>query len=93
MNSYVVGSLSRITAVITDLNGNPVNPTILLLTIQHPNSTITDISGSIVNDSTGNYHADYLTSEIGLHTFEWEASGNATINQLGQFYVTQGLPV
>jgi len=45
----------------------------------------------VVHDSVGNYHVDYLTAQVGLHQYLFQAAGNAQVSQVTQFIVYQGL--
>ncbi|MGA7202273.1 MAG: hypothetical protein WBX26_10620 [Candidatus Cybelea sp.] len=56
MNSYKPGQAVRCLASVTEL-GAPTNVSPLTLTIHSPGGT--QYTPSIVNDSTGNYHADF----------------------------------
>jgi hypothetical protein len=91
MNEYIVGTLARITFTITTSAGAPVDSSELTLQIKTPDKVVTDISSSIVHDSAGNYHADFITSQIGPHTYEVSSSGSVQISGLGKFLVTQGI--
>jgi hypothetical protein len=76
--SVEVGQQYETTAAITDRTGAFVTPSQIHLDVTLPDGTATNIDGSIVTDSTGNYHADYTMTQEGLHTFTWSTTGPVT---------------
>lgn len=88
MNYYTQGSLVRMTCAVL-VGTTPTNPTTIDFRITMPDGVVTDLSSSIVNDSTGNYHADYITTQVGLHQYEWIGTGAAQVSQVSQFLVSQ----
>jgi hypothetical protein len=64
------GTLYRATLTgITGPDGLPADPATLVCTITLPDGTTS--LPTVVKDSTGNYHADYLTTKPGPHTAQW----------------------
>jgi hypothetical protein len=77
-----LGQTFRATATVTqpDANGNPqlVNAGTCICTITLPDATTA--TPAVVNDSTGLYHADYVTTQAGRHSVAWVTTvpGTAT---------------
>ena len=75
-------------------SGTPTDPTTVSLQIRLPGGTLvssvyggaTD-AGTIVKDSTGRYHADYLPLTVGTHRYRWEGTGAAYAAGEGSFAV------
>jgi len=81
-----LGSLYRATiAAIMDSAGNLVNPSTVTFTVTLPDQTTSAVTP--VNDSTGYYHADYLTFQEGLHRGQW-ATTSPVITLTDYFNVT-----
>jgi len=92
MNSYTAQSLIRMTAAITATStGVATDPTTVTLKIQTPDQVVADLSGTVQRDSTGNYHADYTATKVGLHQYEWQCTGAVVVSGAGQYLVSQGL--
>lgn len=88
MNTYLSNNLVRIfTAVTQSIGGAPIDPTTVTCKMQTPDGNITDLSTSIVHDSTGNFHVDYLPTQLGVHTYEWIGTGVAQVASIGQFMI------
>ena len=68
--SYEVGTPYRSKLSVVDEDGAPANAASAVLTVTLPDGT-TDSTPSVVNDSTGEYHADYVFTQEGLHKFSW----------------------
>lgn len=73
-----VGQQYETTASITDRNGAFTPPSAIHLNVTLPDGSVVNIDGSIVNDSTGVYHADYTMVQEGLHIFVWTTTGPVT---------------
>jgi hypothetical protein len=83
---YQQGQKVRVPITVTDINGVLTNAT-LAGTLTKPDYTSQDISGSIVNDSTGNYHVDIDTSaRAGNYLVLITTSGTVTVAYDSQFY-------
>ncbi len=91
MNTYVQGTLVRLTSLIASVAGTLTDPTTVVLKIKTPDQVITDLSAFVVKDSVGNYHCDFTSSQVGLHQCEWLCAGNAVVNGVDWFQVTAGL--
>jgi hypothetical protein len=56
---------------VRDENGTLITPSAITCTITLPDQTTA--TPTVVEDSTGNFHADYLTTTEGLHFATWAA--------------------
>ena len=77
MNSYTPGQSIRFSVVATAL-GVPTSPSTLTAIVQGPDGS--QLTGAVVQDSTGNYHADIvlpLTAALGVWKGYWYARGAA----------------
>lgn len=86
INGYTLGAPVRLSASFTNAAGVATDATISL-TIRTPDGVETDASSSVAHDSTGNYHADYATTQVGEHFARWVASGALTAAYEEQFQV------
>jgi hypothetical protein len=87
-NSYQAGNLVRLTMVATNTaDGSLLTPQTIDIKVKDPSGVITDLASSVVNDSPGNYHADFTPSLVGVYTYEWICSGNMTAAAIRDFYV------
>ena len=89
MNQYIENNLVQMTVAITTPSGTAVDPTAITLRIQTPDGVVTDVSGTVVHASTGNYYANYLPIQVGLHQYEWTGTGAAQVVAQGQFLINQ----
>lgn len=93
MNTYVQGSSVRMTTQVNAQVTPPtVPPTVGPLIDATVSAKITDPAGvvtvlTVVRDSLGTYHADFVTVLLGLHTYEFLCTGAAVVNGVGQFIV------
>ena len=88
MNKYIIYNLVRVyTAITQSVGGAFVDPTTVTLYMKTPDGVITNISSSIVKDSVGNYHADYLPTQFGIFTYQWLGSGVVEVCDIRQFQV------
>jgi hypothetical protein len=44
---------------------------------------LTDVS--LIKDSVGNYHLDYVVTQGGMHYYKWIGSGNMNAAEEGSF--------
>lgn len=87
--NYTTNTLVRIAATFNTIGGVLIDPSSFTMKIRLPDNTIIDLSASVVHDSIGSYHVDYIPLIIGNFTYEWIGTGNMQISKLGQFSVTQ----
>jgi hypothetical protein len=88
MNHYTQNSLVRISAVITSAAGLPISPSGLVVRVMAPDYTVADITASVVIDSVGNIHADFVALQSGPYQYEVLAA-SPQIAAVGQFIVFQ----
>lgn len=76
---YDVGDVVPLGLQVTDSDGNPADSTSVVLTVGLPDGT--EETPTVDHDEVGSgqYTVDYVTTQEGLHTVSWVASGaNAT---------------
>lgn len=86
---YDVGDSARLSFPFRDVNGAPVDPTDLSVTIRKPDGTLTTEQynpGSIVKDSVGNYHLDIAVDQEGDWFYTVAGTGAATAVGTRAFY-------
>ena len=71
--NFIVGDESRLSAIIYDIVGVPVDPSALNLAIRTPSGVISN--NSPVRDAVGNYHFDLMLNESGSYFYRWESTG------------------
>lgn len=76
-NSYVNGSIVRCLVQIKDVNQTLIAATTVVVTITLPDTTTS--TPSVVNDSVGNYHCDFTTTQTGVHTYKSVSTGVVTV--------------
>jgi len=74
--SYEVGTPYRSKLSVADENGSPESAASAVLTVTLPDGTTAN--PSVTDDSTGEYHADYVFTQEGLHKFTWVTTSPAT---------------
>lgn len=88
--TYEIGDSIRLSVTFTDaISGALVNPTSVALTLRLPDGT--NANTLLVNPSTGNYHADYLTTQPGVHSYRWAGTGANAAASEGVFVVSRSL--
>lgn len=86
MAALEVGGSYRSAFVVTDLSGVPTDATAVLTITLPDQSTVTP---SVVHDSAGNYHSDYVFVQEGLHLFNWVATGAVSSSKADYIPVNQ----
>lgn len=78
-NVYDVGDLVRISAVFTNKDDEPTNPTVTTFKITDPlgNTTtyVYGVGADIVRDSTGHFHVDISVDQVKTWYYRWEGTG------------------
>lgn len=88
--TYEIGDSVRLSVTFTDVvSGALVNPTAVSLTLRLPDGT--NANTLLVNPSTGNYYADYLTAQPGVHAYRWAGTGAHAAASEGVFVVSRSL--
>jgi hypothetical protein len=75
MAAIEMGESYTSTFVLTDVNGNYIDATVVL-TVTLPNQTTA--TPSVTHDSLGHYHVDYTLALEGLYKFQWVSTGPST---------------
>ncbi len=88
--SFDVGDLKRLTAVITDVDAAAADPTELTLYIRLPDWTLVTktwvAAAEVVRDSLGTFHFDYTIVQTGRHIVSWQATGAVVEVSTLEFY-------
>jgi signal peptidase I len=76
---YDVGDVVRVNVNFKGDTGPDVDPSVVTLSIWHPDGSITDhVYGTdpgVIKDNVGDYHYDILIVAEGLHQYRWVGSG------------------
>lgn len=91
MNSYTNDNLIQFGTTITDLSGNPTNASQLTFKVKTPDGVVADYSSTVQNTGIGTYTAQFFAVQVGLHQYEWVASGTVEAAQVSQFLVSQAV--
>jgi hypothetical protein len=90
VNTYTNNTLIVLTgAIAVTSTGAPINATSIICRVTTPDGVVTDYSGSVVNPTTGTYVYNFLAVQVGLHQYEFVASGTAVVGGINQFIVNQ----
>ena len=76
MAAIEVNGSYRTSITVTDDSGNPVDASTVVLTVTLPDQTT--VNPAVQQDSTGNYHVDYVMTQQGLYKFQWTTTGPNT---------------
>lgn len=90
MATWELGQKIRSTAVYTDIDGNLVDPTIVIFKAMAPSGTETwysNGSAGMTNPGTGTYYVEYTPGSNGLWHRRWESSGNLETADEGIFWI------
>lgn len=94
MKNVFQGQNVRVAVTFRDFNDGLIDPTAVTAYTQREADTAwTDVSGSVVHDSTGKYHVDIAT-EAKSGVYEWRFRGTgASANAIqDRFYVIPMAP-
>lgn len=79
-NEYFLGDKIRLLGSFVDENGAPADPENVFCSVREPDGTITTKEhgqdAEVVNDSVGEYHLDFATTQVGRHHFRWYSTGS-----------------
>lgn len=90
MATWELGQQIRSTAVYTDINGDLVDPSVVILKTSAPDGTETwysNGSAGMSNPGTGTYYVEYTPSANGLWRRRWETTGNLITADEATFWV------
>lgn len=89
-NAIDIGDAVRLSVVFKTLSTMvALDPSTVVLKVEKPDGTevqyqyLTD--GSLIKDSVGNYHLDYVVTQGGMHYYKWIGSGNMNAAEEGSF--------
>lgn len=71
--AYHIGQLRRLKCTFYDLNGDPTNPTTVVVTIREPDGTL--LTPTPVSEGSGVYRTDFAIAKPGRHVVNWEGDG------------------
>lgn len=86
INEYLIGQRVRISAAFTDADGDPADPTTVVLTIKTPAGVTSTLSTT--NDTAGSYHSDTTPDAVGQWWYRWVGTGTVVAAAEGTFLVT-----
>ncbi len=91
VNSYDKGDLVRCTGAFTTTAGAAMDPAAVFFKFRDPNGVVVTytygVDGSLVKDSTGNYHADIDAAIAGEWIYKFYSTGNGQAAETGSFTV------
>lgn len=88
-SNYPVGTKLRIHGSFTAA-GVLRDPTTVHFKIRHYRDTVyTDATSSIVRDSTGTFHVDWVFSKYGEWDWEWDTVGVVTTTLRGAVHINR----
>lgn len=76
---FDIGDTVRLSAVFTNMEDAPADPTVVTLRIRKPDGTITVLTyaaAQITRDGLGEFHYDYPIAVSGDHYYRYEGTGN-----------------
>lgn len=89
-NTYDIGDKIDLTAVVTDKNGNTVDPTTIVWKVKHPSGTVDTYNypagSEITRTSQGNFKLQVAPDQSGEWVHQWRSTG-AQAGGEGTFYV------
>jgi ABC-type Fe3+ transport system substrate-binding protein len=89
--TYDVGDRARLEVGFTNLAGNPTDPTAVTLKVKAPGTAVVTytfgVGGTIVKDSTGNYHADIDITVPGKWHYRWTGTGALVVVEETSLFV------
>ena len=78
--TFPYGTVVRMSAEFTDVEGLPLDPTTVTLRYLPPGGAEVQLlygASAMVKESTGSYRADVLADASGLWRYRWEGTGTA----------------
>jgi len=77
---YQVGETIRLLASITDVSGDPADPTTVKISINKPDGSVAQASVDMTNPEAGSYHYDYTIADItGMYSYSVTATTGTRI--------------
>ena len=75
MQTYSIETAVRLSVQFTDLSGNPVDPTTVMVELTDPTNTVNTITAGIVQDDVGAYHYDWTGTISGFWFIRFQGEG------------------
>lgn len=70
--AYDIGDQRRLQGDFVDVDGNPVDPTVVVLTIREPDGGLVSKTGvELGNPDIGSFTYDYTLTKPGRHVVNW----------------------
>lgn len=89
-NSYVCGSLVRLSVAFSDAEGKATDPTEITLQVKGPDGTVTTythgVDAEVEKDEAGQYHLDLEITASGPWHYRWAGTGACTAAGEGWLY-------
>lgn len=88
--SYILGEIATISAAVKDVNGAPVDPSTIALTVTDPTGQTS--SPVPVHDGVGLYHATVTLSQTGTWRYRWDTTGTVAPSEgtIEVYSITEG---
>ena len=94
MTEFTIGQQLRLQCLFKDLNGVPIAPSTVTLSIRKPDGVVdytgtgvTNPSTGVTNPSTGVYYRDYTPAVWGEYQYRFVATGAVIVAVEGRFDV------
>lgn len=85
--AYNIGAQKTLTGTFTDINGTPVDPTEIALTIREPDGVpVTKALVDLTRTATGVYTYDYTIAKAGRHVVRWQGTAGTFAADEDDFY-------
>lgn len=85
MSTYDLGDVVRLDFLVTDLDGNPANPSTVTLTVVNPDGTTS--TPAVANPAIGTFRADLTPTQFGRHAVTFRGTGSNATTQSDVFEV------
>jgi hypothetical protein len=90
-NVYYLGTQVTLDGAFLDLNGNPIDPTTVLIYVRAPDGSSAQLTAQRVGP--GVWNAPYTPVMNGLHLYRVIGSGSVNVSQENSFMVTSDFPI
>lgn len=96
MNTYIKGSLVRVSGTFTGENGAVLDPATVAVKVLKPGALAPVVKTfgadtEVVKTATGQYHMDVDADTEGVWRYRWQSSGNGQAANEGMFEVAASL--
>jgi len=87
MTEFTIGQQLRLQCLFKDLNGVPIAPSTVTLSIRKPDGVVDYTGTGVTNPSTGVYYRDYTPAVWGEYQYRFVATGAVIVAVEGRFDV------